>query len=241
MSTKTSPGRAGAFVKTSLLLLAASFVFWERLAPGATVIVQNTNEEGTGAYAAATSEFQLFDNTDALAANDGFGVMGRMTINDAQIARFYLAGDIPSIRDAFVPFSTPFSLETTGLAGAFLESRSGDTRASINHFGGSAIWLWIYKGSSIATATEHLLAQMTAVFPTDPENGSLLFAAARFSPSGVASLPVGRLGAFSFDFGAGETLPGYSTVPIGVIPEPTAAAMMAIGCIGFFMRATVRR
>ena len=32
----------------------------------------------------------------------------------------------------------------------------------------------------------------------------------------------------------------FNTVPVGVIPEPTAPAMIAIVCIGFLMRANGR-
>ena len=216
------------FARAFLLTLATSVVL-VRVASAAAIVVQNTSEFGTGAYAIATSRFALFDNTDSVGTNDGFGVLGRMNISDAAILSLYLAGDVASIRNAFEPFSTPFSLETTGLAGAFSESRSADTRASISTLGGSAVYLWIYKGSSITGATEHLIARLAAAFPTDPEIGSPQTASASLRPGGVANLVVGNFAAFTFDYGAGEALPGYSTVPVEAIPEPSTAIFLAVG------------
>ena len=225
------PNQPIARFARALLLALVMSVVPVRVASAAAIVVQNTSEFGTGAYAIATSRFALFDNTDSVGTNDGFGVLGRMNISDAAILSLYLAGDVASIRNAFEPFSTPFSLETTGLAGAFSESRSADTRASVNHLGGSAVYLWIYKGSSIAGATEHLIAHLAAAFPTDPELGPPQTASVSLRPGGVANLVVGNFAAFSFDYGAGESLPGYSTVPAAVIPEPSTAIFLAVGAL----------
>ena len=106
-----------------------------------------------------------------------------MNIRDAAILSLYLAGDVASMRNAIEPCSTPFSLETTGLAGAFLESRSGDTRVSINDLGGNAVYLWIYKGSSSTGATEHLIARLAAAFPTDRDLAHRKLPASVFGPA----------------------------------------------------------
>jgi hypothetical protein len=197
-------------------------------AQGAAITIRNTLDNGTGAYAIATKSFVPFDNTDPNPNNNGFGVLGRMTVSDAAIAAFWNAGNIPAIQAAFQPFGAPFTLESTGLAGAFLDTRSADTRASQNNFGGSPIFLWVYKGLTIGAATEHLIASLAAAFPTDPESGGPLTGTANLRPGGVSNLIVGGAGGFSLDYGAGSgPLPGYNTV--APVPEPSTVSLCLVG------------
>ena len=212
------------------------------LAPGildaALVTIQNTNDQGTGANAVATSSFVRFDNTDSDSTNDGYGVIGKMNLGNGSIAANFNARNVAAIQSAFVQFSTPFTLDTTGLAGAFLDSRSGSTKASENGFGGSLIYVWIYKGATIATATEHLIIGLPNTFPTDPESGASLSANAFVRPTDSAQVIVGGLGNYSFDYEAGSgPLPGYNTVP--VVPEPAATALVALGFL--YLGTHVRR
>jgi len=196
----------------------------------ATVAFRNTLDDGTGAHALATESFVLFDNTDSNPANDGSGMIGSMTISGAAILAFWNMGDIAAIQSAFQPFGAAFTLESTGLAGAFLDSRSADTRASQNTFGGSPVYLWAYKGLAIDTATEHLIAQLAAAFPTDPEGGASLNAVANLRPGEVANLVVGGIGNFSEDYGGGSgPLPGFNTVRL--VPEPCTTALFLFGLV----------
>jgi hypothetical protein len=185
----------------------------------ATIIFRNTLDDGTGAHALATAAFVPFDNTDSNPLNNGGGMLGKMTISDAAILAFWNAGNIAAIQAAFQPFGTGFTLESTGLAGAFLDSRTADTRASQNSLGGSPVYFWAFKGPTIGAATEHLIAHLAATFPTDPESGPTLTANANLRPGEIANLVVGGSGNFSFDYGGGSgTLPGFNTV--AQVPEP---------------------
>lgn len=133
-----------------------------------------------------------------------------------------------------------FTLESTGLAGAFLDSRSAATRASQNSFGGSPVYLWAYKGSSIGMATEHLIAHMAAAFPIDPESGAPLGAAANLRPAEVANLDVGGMGNFSEDYGGGSSpLPGFNTIPL--VPEPCTTGLVLFGLVPLMHRRAKRK
>lgn len=221
----------------AVIVHAAMLCFAAR---GATIAIRNTLDDGTGAYAIASESFVPFDNTDSDQSDDGLGVLGTMTISDAAIVAFWNAGNIAAIQAAFQPFGAPFTLESTGLARASLDTRSADTRASQNDFGGSPIFLWVCKGLTIGAATEHLIAGLAASFPTDPQSGSPLNETANLRPGEVANLVVGRAGAFSLDYGAGSgPLPSYSTV--AAVPEPTAALLMVMGCMAFACRGPARR
>jgi len=94
------------------------------------VTIRNTNDQGTGAYAVATSGFVLFDNMDSDPTNNGFGVLGKMSFANGSIAANFYSGNIAAIQSGFQQFSTPFTLDSTGFAGAFLDSRSASTKAS---------------------------------------------------------------------------------------------------------------
>lgn len=218
-------------IRIPVWLASTSLLATLVLAPeihGAEITVRNTLEDGTGAHAIATATFELFDNSDASFSNDGFGIIGRMTISNALISSYFTAGDMTSIQNAFVPFASPFTLDGTGLSGAFLETRSADTRASQNAFGGSAIYFWVYRGSSIAGASEHLIVQFDATFPTDPETGSALQGSAALWPAEVAAVLVGGFGNYAHDYDAGSgPLPGYSTS--APAPEPASASLLAVG------------
>jgi len=185
----------------------------------ASIVLRNTLDDGTGAYAIANAAFSPFDNTDSNPANNGGGVLGRMTISDAAITAFWDVGNVAAIQAAFRPFGSAFTLESTGLAGAFLDTRSADTRASQNAFGGSAIYFWAYKGLSLGAATEHLIARLATAFPTDPESGPILNGTANLRPGEVANLVAGGAGNFSRDYGGGSgPLAGFNTV--AAVPEP---------------------
>lgn len=218
-------------IRIPVWLASTSLVAGLVLAPktrGAEITVRNTLEDGTGAHAIATATFELFDNSDASFSNDGFGTIGRMTLSNASIASYFAAGNIAAIQSAFVPFASVFTLDSTGLSGAFLDTLSADTRASQNAFGGSPVYFWGYRGASLPAASEHLIVQLKTVFPTDPEVGSVLQGTALLQPGGVASVIVGGFGNFSYDYGAGSgPLPGYNTA--AVVPEPAGVGLLALG------------
>jgi hypothetical protein len=219
----TSPWKVAAALTFSLAMFAAN-------APAATIVLRNTLDDGTGAHGIANSAFTPFDNTDADATNNGGGQIGRMTISDAAILAFWNVGNIAAIQAAFQPFAAPFTLESTGLAGAFLDTRSADTRASLNDFGGSAIYFWAFKGVTLGVASEHLIARLATSFPTDPESGPALSGTAHLRVGEVANLIVGGVGNFALDYGGGSgPLPGFNTV--APVPEPGVGSLLLVGTL----------
>ena len=143
-----------ALFATCLLALGSS--------KAATLTLSNQNTASNGAYGVADSTGALYSGTGVL------GVMGRMTISDAAITAAYATGNIAAISAGFQPFDPAtgtFALNSLGASGAFETSKDYDTRASANSFGGSAIYVWIYKGTTRANATEHLIVKLSAPSP----------------------------------------------------------------------------
>ena len=212
----------------SLLLVGATF------APAATVTLDNMNGGGNAAYG-------IRDAAGTLVSGAGFsGIMGRFTISDSAIQTNFSTGDVAAISSgfsAFDPATGSFALDSLGFPGAFQTSESFDTKASTNAFGGSTIYAVFYKGASIATATELLIAKLATAFPTDPELGLALTGNASFSPSGITSLLVGTSGGASFDYGiGGGALPTYGLSLVNAAPEPSRAMLAGLGLMGLVIR-----
>lgn len=132
----------------------------------ATITISNYSSNYDGFYGIA-------DNTGALVSSGSAatGVMGRMTLTDQQISDLAATNNIAALSAGFVPFDPvngTFALNSVA-NGAFESSETFDTRASVNTFGGSPIYVWIYKGVSRTTATEYLLFKLNSNFPTDSE------------------------------------------------------------------------
>ncbi|MBL9145903.1 MAG: PEP-CTERM sorting domain-containing protein [Verrucomicrobiaceae bacterium] len=211
----------------SVLLAVAS------VAPAATVTFDNLNGGGDAAYG-------VRDAAGTLISGSGFsGVMGRFTISDSTIQSNFASGNVAAIStgfSAFDPVGGTFALDSLA-AGAFQTSESFDTKASTNTFGGSSIYAVFYKGASIATATELLIAKLSSAFPTDPEVGLALTGAASFSPSGITSLLVGTSGGAPHDYGiGGGALPTYGLSLVNAAPEPSRAMLAGLGLMGLVIR-----
>lgn len=203
------------------------------LLPAATVTLDNLNGGGDAAYG-------VRDSSGALVSGSGFsGVMGRFTISDSAVQSNFASGDVAAISSgfsAFDPATGTFALDSLA-SGAFQTSESFDTKASVNTFGGSTVYAVFYKGTSIATATELLIAKLTAVFPTDPEVGLALTGAASFSPSGISTLLVGSSGGAPHDYLiGGGPLPTYQMSLVNAAPEPSRAMLAGLGLMGLMIR-----
>ncbi len=207
-----------ALLASSLLALASSHA--------ATLTISNQNALANGANGVA-------DSTGALHSGSGAaGVIGRMTISDAAISAAALANNVSVIDagfEAFASTSGTFTLNSLGSNGAFEVVKDFDTRASINSFGGSSIYLWIYKGASRATATEHFLVKLSSTFPTDsetePPTGPLHL---YLRPDTVVQVFAGVQSATTHDYGQGSgPLATFRTLPLN--EAPVASAGVASG------------
>jgi hypothetical protein len=81
-----------------------------------------------------------------------------------------------------------------------------------------------------------LVAQLNAVFPTDPLVGAPLIASASFRPANISSLVVGTAlgGAFNHDFGLGSG--SLQTYALQAVPEPSRALLAMLGLFGLSLR-----
>ncbi len=188
--------------------------FWLALAgmsQAATLTVSNYNANFTGLYGIAGASGIL------IPPGVGGGVIGRMaSLTDGEVSGHVASGNYAALNADFQVFGEAFPLEfsSEGPDGAFETSVSHDTRASVNGFGGSPIYVWLYKGASRTAATEHFLVKLNLVFPTDPENlpplGPIDVAV---RPGGtIATIFVGNIGPGTHDYG----LPG-SPGPLPVL------------------------
>lgn len=183
-------------VLSSCLLLASH-------GQGATLTVSNYNEAGTGIHGIADS------TGTRVASGGGFGLIGRFTISDAEVKNKALAADITGLNAAFQTFDpagTAFTLDSWGQPGAFETAISADTKATTRPgFGGSAVYLWLFKGQSRTTATEYLLVRLSKEFPTDAEQAPPAQADISLNPTTVAELVAGSSGPQTFDYANGLT------------------------------------
>ncbi len=181
----------------------ACLAFWFAIAcPAATLTVSNTSAGGNGYHGIANEAGSL------LTPGEARGVLGRMTLNDTEIAELVEAGDIAALDAAFQPFGSDFALKLSesGPAGAFEKSVTADSRVSANSFGGSPVYLWIHLGDERVSAAEYLLAKLIPVFPTDAEEAPPTFVSLALRPANIARLHAGSLaGSHDYGLGAGAT------------------------------------
>jgi N-acetylneuraminic acid mutarotase len=135
----------------------------------------------SGATLTVSNDTSLFDGYHGVADNSGVrlsgsgsgGFVGRMNLSDSQVTAFVNAGNMSGLNAAFTPFggeSAKFELGNIA-QGAFQVSIDQSTKASLNSFGDSNIYVWLFKGGTRTTATEYLLMKLNATFATDPEDG----------------------------------------------------------------------
>jgi VCBS repeat-containing protein len=163
----------------------------------------------TNYTAAANAVHGIGDKEGArIGSSQGAGVIGRMaSLSDAQIEAAVAVGDIATLVadfQAFDPVGGIFGLNSLGTDGAFEQSLSHDTRASVNAFGGAPIFVWLYKGASRSEASQYWLARVSSVFPTDAEDlppAGPVDVAVR--PGNIDKLFAGTIGPETYDYGLG--------------------------------------
>ncbi len=190
-------------------------------APAATLTFSNYNAGATALHGIADKSGTL------MAPGAGSGVAGRMkTLSDAQVQTLVDSGDLAALDADFEIFGAgAFDLANLEENGAFEAALSADTRASPqNAFGGSSIFVWLYKGASRTAATEYFLAKLTSQFPTDPEDlpplGPIEI---RVMPGRLTALFAGGIGPGTHDFGLGGG--AVSVLRMGPIEEENQAPL----------------
>lgn len=219
---------------TSTLLALLAVVSFSMLseAKAATIVFDNLNAASNAAYG-------IRDSGGALVSGSGFqGALGRFSITNSAISSSFAGNDLVAIQNAFSqfdPVSGTFALDTFA-PGAFQANESFDTKSSSNSFGGSVVYAVLYKGTSIATATELFIAEMNAVFPTDPAVGLPLGSSISLRPDTIANLLVGTSGGPPHDYGisGGSALPTFGLV--AAVPEPTRSWLLMLGLLGSCLR-----
>jgi hypothetical protein len=198
----------------------------------ATIAIDNFNDGFDSAYGIRDAGGTLVSGSDFK------GVIGRFTITNSAISTNFGEGNLTAISAGFQQFD-PTVTGVFGLdnydAGAFDAQVIFDTKTTSNSFGGSAIYMVLYKGASIAAATELFVAQMNSVFPTDPNVGAPLTGSVSLRPSNITDLVVGTQGGAAHDYGfdGGGPLPTFG---LAAIPEPSRMMLLGLGLVGFGMR-----
>ena len=180
------------------------------------------------------------DAAGVAVAGTGFkGTIGQFTITDSAITTAFgqATPDLAAISTGFNAFGSAFALDDFG-AGIFQTSQSADTKVASNTLGGSTIYAVFYKGTSIATATELMIAKLNATFPTDPAVGAPLLGSAQLNSTSLApsGLLVGSVGD-SFDAGyGGGAFPSFQMSLVGAAPEPSRVLLAGLGLMGLVIR-----
>jgi hypothetical protein len=216
---------------TLLALLAALSFLMVSEAKAATIVFDNLNATSNAAYG-------IRDSGGTLVSGSGFqGALGRFSITNSAISSSFAGNDLVAIQNAFSqfdPLNGTFLLDSFG-PGAFQASESFDTKASSNSFGGSVVYAVLYKGTSIAAATELFIAEMNAVFPTDPAVGLPVTSSISLRPDTITNLLVGTSGGPPHNYGfGGGALPTFGLA--AAVPEPTRSWLIMLGLLGACLR-----
>jgi N-acetylneuraminic acid mutarotase len=229
-------GRAISAV-SRCVLAGVLVVMWVLPATGAQLTISNDTTGFDGYHGVA-------DNSGVLLGGSGSGgFVGRMTISDSAVTALVMAGDMAGLDAAFVPFdagSGAFDLGSLGQLGAFEVDRIQDTRASQNNgFGGSSIFVWLYKGTSRTAATEYLLMKLSATFATDPEIGPPLEPDEVYLRPSSGTLFAGSSGPQQHTYSFPGSLPatifrmmGTGPVPVNQAPVASAGVLAAVAGAG---------
>lgn len=202
---------------------------------GATVSLTNLDASNNGGYAIRGAGAASADFVTTAAGYKG--VMGRFTITDSAITTAFSSGDMAAINTGFSAFGSTFVIDNL-VDGVFSTSQSADTKAP-SAFGSATIYTVFFKGASLASATELLIAKLDAAFPTDPDIGGALSSDVFFRPSGgsgISSIVVGGNGSnFDFAGGSGSQIT-YQLSLVGAAPEPSRAMLAGLGLMGLVIR-----
>lgn len=217
---------------TIAAVIIAMACFSATQAKSATIQFQNLTLDGGGA-------FGIRDANGVLVEGSNFrGAMGYFTVSNLDIISNFGLNNLAAIGNAFQQFDPAegsFPLNDFG-PGTFQASETFNTAASpTNSFGGRVIYAVLYKGTSVATASELFIAQLNAQFPTDPDVGFNLPMTVLLSPSSITDLLIGTSGGPSHDYNfGGGALPTFGLV--AAVPEPTRAGLLVLGILGVCLR-----
>ncbi|HEY1080763.1 MAG TPA: Ig-like domain-containing protein [Prosthecobacter sp.] len=165
---------------------------------GATITISNYSTGLNGVHGIADAASTRLGGATAR------GTLGRMNgLTESQVADLATAGNITALNAAFQPFGDDFALDSLGAAGAFESEIFFDTHPSVRPgYGGSPIYVWMYKGTSRTSSSEYLLVRLTANFPTDSDLPSSPINV-YVRPDNVAQVLAGTTGGATFDYGLG--------------------------------------
>ncbi len=212
-------------MKSQILSLVAttSLLMVSFATQAATVTVDNFSDGG-GAYG-------VRDASGAFITDGGYrGAIGKFSITDSAIQTSFSGGDVAAVSAGFQVFGSEFSQAV--IPGAFQQDA---VNAYPSSFSGTE-YLVLYKGSSLATATELLIAKLLSTFPTDTSPLPAVTGFAQLRPSNVATLLVGSTGA-AFDFGGTDgALPSFQMALVTASPEPSRAMLAGLGLMGLVIR-----
>lgn len=204
-------------------------------AQSATIRFTNFNDNSDAAYG-------VRDANGVLVGGSEFqGAMGYFTVSNSAIIDSFAANDLAAIGSAFTQFDPVqgnFPLNefaSSGFPGVFQASETFDTKTISNTFGGRIIYAVLFKGTSIATASELFIAELNAQFPTDPAVGDMARSDVFLRPDSIANLLVGTTGGPLHDYGnGGGALSTFGLV--AAVPEPTRTWFLLLGLMGACLR-----
>ena len=164
-------------------------------------------------------------------------MLGFFSITDSAIQSAFTAGNSATIAAGFTQFGLGF--EGNSLAdGVFEAAVSGSTKEADNNYATQQLYSVFYKGASLATATELLIARLnTTIGLDDPSGFPIAEPVVSLRPSS-STLLVGATGAPNdYGFGSGP-LASYqlAAVPVSGVPEPSRGLLLLAGLAGLVMR-----
>lgn len=197
-----------------------------------------TFSSSSDAASITVTNFTDFPNTNAIT-----NAAGTMLNNT-----FVGVGYFSSLSDAQLQALNPTTFASILTGGEFIQFASsigwlgagvydGSASAAINtgsSFIGKGIYTLIGNAATLAGSTQLLIAKHTGTFAQDAPLFSST--ASLDQSSGNGTVLWGTTGAFNVDVGGGSSLPAYSTLAVGAVPEPSRAMLAAMGLFAGLVR-----